>query len=211
MSDLSRRLALRPLVSPRLILFLGTYLPGVVQLEYVDINWGNNLGSCGSGTLSQCESQCASTSGCVGFAISCEGVGCGGPSPVYSCCYKQNLGTSNIQANSGIVAIFINSNYQNQQTPFIGWDFAGNDIEAFTGTYDECIQECLDTPNCGIVEFFDYGSLTSTSTQVCNFKTISNINWRFQDGWQSYILPQTSTGGTNLDTHCLPCPQGSQR
>ena len=183
-----------------------------MQLEYVDI--GSGLAPFGvfSGlTLDQCEQECLAHQGCLAFSIKCgAGVECDSLT-YYDCSLKNSLSTGTVIENSNFLSVLINPFYQNQQTPFIGWEFKGNDITGITGTYDECIQACLDTPNCGMVEVQELGSLTNSSTQNCILETITNLGWGFQDGWQSYILPQTSTGGTNLDTHCLPCPQGSQR
>ena len=102
--------------------------------------------------------------------------------------------------------------YQSQQIPIPGIDFTGNDILVASGTYDQCIQQCLNTADCGMVEFSLLGSLTSTSVQQCILKTITNLGWGFNTGWQSYILPLNFqldyvTGGYFM-YNCLPCPQG---
>lgn len=123
---------------------------------------------------------------------------------------KNNLGNGTQRSNDTL-SVLLNPYYQNQSTPFIGWDFVGNDLIAngMVGTYDECIQRCLDTANCAMVTLRGLASLTNTSTQTCYLKTITNLGWGFRDGWQSYVLPQTSSAGANLDTHCLPCPKGA--
>lgn len=110
--------------------------------------------------------------------------------------------------NDYFVSVFLNPYYQNQPTPFFGWDFHGNDLipNGMLGTYDQCIQTCLNTPNCAVVTLGGLASLTSTSTQPCYLKTITNFGWGFQNGWQSYVLPHA---GYSAYPNCMPCPEGA--
>ena len=172
---------------------------------------GYTLGQYNSMTISQCSALCAETAGCAGFSILCsDGILCGSdPTQTFTCSLKGKMGTSTI--STGLLDYLPVVLYQSQQTPIPGNDFYGNDILVAYGTYDQCIQQCLKTAGCGMVEFTLLGSLTSTSVQPCNLKTTTNLGWGFNTGWQSFILPLNFqyyvTGGYSM-YHCLPCPQG---
>ena len=169
------------------------------------MDFGNTLGRYNSVTWSQCSALCAAKADCAGFSIQCSGgVSCGSdPTQTFACSLKGGIGTSTPSPDSLPVVL-----YQSQQIPIPGIDFTGNDILVASGTYDQCIQQCLNTADCGMVEFSLLGSLTSTSVQQCILKTVTNLNWGFNTGWQSYILPRSTFNGGYWMWHCLPCPQG---
>ena len=175
---------------------------------------GYTLGQYNSKTWSQCSDLCSLTPNCAGFSIQCsDGVSCGSdPTQTFTCSLKGKMGTSTINYNLNYLPVALNPSYQSQQIPMPGNNFSGNDILVASGTYDQCIQQCLNTEHCGMVEFTGLGSLTSTSVQQCNLKTITNLGWGVNTGWQSYILPLNLqlawvNGGYSM-YHCLPCPQG---
>ncbi len=189
---------------------VGTYLPGRVQLEYIDFDPYDQLkiGEYSDQTIDQCESLCASTAGCAAFVVNCEdGPLCGLQSTeTYTCKLKYSI--AEYEFDNALV-VLLNPYYQNQQTPFIGFDFNGNDLVTANGTYDECIQQCLDNGDCGMVEFIDLSTLTNSSVQSCWLKTINNLNWGFVSGNQGYLLPRSTVSGSNMMSRCLPCPKGA--
>ena len=194
-------------LSAELTSTLGTYLPGVVQLEFTDIAFGYNLGTCvGPITLGECESLCSSTPGCLGLSFGCTGASCK-QSTASTCCLKSELGTSDIQQNYE-VSVVVNPYCKTKQVPIIGWDFNGNDITSVSATYDQCIQLCLATTGCGMVTVDMSNGLNGSSVQHCSLKTITNLGWSFNSTFQSYLLPRSTSGGTNAMNECLPCPQG---
>ena len=186
---------------------LGTYLPDVVQLVNIDMELDNTLGQYNSMTISQCSELCSLTPNCAGFSIQCSGgVSCGSdPTQTFACSLKGKMGTSTINYNLNYLPVVL---YQSQQIPIPGIDFYGNDILVASGTYDQCIQQCLNTAGCGMVEFTGLGSLTSTSVQPCNLKTVTNLGWGVNTGWQSFILPRSTFNGGYSSYQCLPCPEG---
>ena len=172
---------------------------------------GYTIGQYNSMTISQCSALCAETAGCAGFSILCSyGVLCGGdPTQTFTCSLKGKMGTSTI--STGLLEylpVALDPSFFSKQIPIPGNDFYGNDILVASGTYDQCIQQCLNTAGCGMVEFTGLGSLTSTSVQPCNLKTVTNLGWGFNTGWQSFILPRSTLNGGYSMYHCLPCPEG---
>ena len=167
----------------------------------IDFAYGDNLVPCTTGlSLAQCRSSCESSSGCYGFCYhSSDG----------ACCLKNSLGTSNIVSALDSLSVVVNPYDQNRQDPIEGWDFNGNDLLSTSGTYDECIQLCLALAGCGMVKYSGLGSLTNTTVQPCWLKSITSIDWKFNDGFQSYLLPKSSLAGTYPMYHCLPCPAGA--
>ena len=168
---------------------------------------GYTLGQYNSMTISQCSALCAETAGCAGFSIQCsDGVSCGSdPTQTFACSLKGKMGTSTINYNLNYLPVVL---YQSQQSPIPGIDFYWNDIIVASGTYDQCIRMCLDIAECGMVEFTLLGSLTSTSVQYCNLKTVTNLGWGVNTGWQSFILPRSTFNGGYSMYNCLPCPAG---
>ena len=183
----------------------GTSLPDVVELTYIDISIPN-LAVYSGYTLSQCQSACSSTVGCEAFTINCAaGSQCGGAS-TYQCYLKSALGTSNIYASSPAVTLV---DLNGQYAPIVGVDFHGNDITSLYGTTQDCIAACDSTMNCGMFTIL-VGSypITATTTYPCYLKTNTSIDWSFNDGYQSYVMPTTTISGINSMFACVPCAAG---
>ena len=168
---------------------------------------GNNQGSClNQQSLNNCRDRCGGTPGCLGFSFNGNSGGC---------CLKDSLGGSYVFDNDA-VSLVVNPNNPSHLHPIVGVVFPGNNLVAKDGwTYDQCIQLCLQTSGCGMVLFLRLSSLTESSTQPCVLKSVNQLNWKFQDGWSTYLLPKTALGGAvwtrsgaNSMIHCLPCPEG---
>ena len=178
----------------------------MVELTYIDINVPN-LAVYNGYTLSQCESACASTVGCVAFVVDCSaGSQCGGSTP-YQCYLKSALGTSNIRATNVEVSLI---RLSGRYVPLVGIDFYGDDIGSFVNTMQDCISACDSTPGCGMFSSLFSYPLIGSSANLCYLKTNTNIDWKFNDGNQSYVIPRTTTSGMHSMFVCVPCPAGEE-
>ena len=186
----------------------GTYLPNVVELTNIDIPITNiNLLLHHSMSTIQCQSECASTPGCVAYTIECgDGPNCG-PSTTHRYCGGESvLGANNIVPNSqSVTLVKLNGAY----SPIVGVDFSGNNITSLYATMQDCISACDNNPACGMftIAVSSY-PINGDAVNVCNLKTNTNIDWVFNDGYQSYVMPKTTTSGIHSMFTCVPCPAG---
>ena len=185
----------------------GTYLPDVMELTYIDIATTKKGVFNSSVTLLQCQSDCASTPGCVAYAIKCsDGPNCGGSTIYSDCGGKPHLGASSIVPNNqSVTLVKLNGSY----APIVGVDFSGNDITSFNGAIQDCFSACDSTPSCGMITIIANSyPINGSSVSLCYLKTNTNIDWKFNDGYQSYVIPKTTTSGIHSMFTCIPCPAG---
>ena len=188
--------------------YTGSYLPDVVAMPYIDFDVPN-IAIYNNYTLDQCQATCASTPGCVGFVINCsDGYQCGG-SATYLCALKSALGASNIVPKYyRVTLVKLNGQY----APIVGVDFPNNDITSINGTIQDCISACDNNPACGmffaVVGYYYIYPISANSVNQCYLKTNTNIDWKFNDGNQSYVMPKTTISGIHSMFTCIPCAAG---
>ena len=96
-----------------------------------------------------------------------------------------------------------------EYVPIVGVDFYGNDIRGFSSTFQDCVSACDNTTECGVIAMIvNPFPITANSEVLCYLKPNTNIDWSFNDGNQSYVMPKTTVSGIHSMFACVPCVSG---